>query len=110
MVQRFCRSGDRIQEGGKGSECLTCWRQRHAACLRHTAATWLMQRGTDIWQASGFLGMSPQVLINTYGHHHPDFMQDAAKAITQHGRTTNKLVVESVVDLNRRRDKLDKTL
>jgi integrase len=26
--------------------------------LRHTAATWLMQGGTDLWQASGFLSMS----------------------------------------------------
>jgi hypothetical protein len=26
--------------------------------LRHTAATWLMQRRADPWQASGFLGMS----------------------------------------------------
>jgi integrase len=27
--------------------------------LRHTAATWLMQRGVPIWEAAGFLGMSP---------------------------------------------------
>jgi len=33
--------------------------------LLHTAATWLMQRGTDPWQAAGFIGMSVQVLINT---------------------------------------------
>jgi integrase len=26
--------------------------------LRHTAATWLMQKGVDLWQASGFLAMS----------------------------------------------------
>ncbi len=26
--------------------------------LRHTAATWLMQRGVDPWCAAGFLGMS----------------------------------------------------
>jgi hypothetical protein len=26
--------------------------------LRHTAATWLMQRGVPIWQAAGYLGMS----------------------------------------------------
>ncbi len=26
--------------------------------LRHTAATWLMQRGVPIWEAAGFLGMS----------------------------------------------------
>ena len=30
--------------------------------LRHTAATWLMQRAVPIWEASGFLGMSPEVL------------------------------------------------
>ena len=27
--------------------------------LRHTAATWLMQRCVPIWEAAGFLGMSP---------------------------------------------------
>jgi hypothetical protein len=30
--------------------------------LRHTAATCLMQRGVPIWEAAGFLGMSPEVL------------------------------------------------
>jgi integrase len=49
--------------------------------LRHTAATWLMQRGVDIWQAAGFLGMSVETLERTYGHHHPDYMQQAARAI-----------------------------
>lgn len=50
--------------------------------MRHTAATWLMQAGADPWEASGFLGMTPDVLINTYGHHHPDFQSDAAEKIT----------------------------
>jgi integrase len=50
--------------------------------LRHTAATWLMQRGVPIWQAAGYLGMSTQVLEHTYGHHHPDYMRSAAHAIT----------------------------
>ena len=49
--------------------------------LRHTAATWLMQRGTDLWQASGFLAMSQKTLQRVYGHHHPDFMRGAAEAI-----------------------------
>ena len=35
--------------------------------LRHTAATWLMQRGVPIWEAAGFLAMSPEVLQDTYG-------------------------------------------
>ena len=64
--------------------------------LRHTAATWLMQRGVPIWEAAGFLGMSPEVLQETYGHHHPDYLQGAAAAIGQKGRYVS--VVESVVD------------
>lgn len=51
--------------------------------LRHTAATWLMQQGVELWQASGYLGMSEKVLIDNYGHHHPDYMRDAATMITQ---------------------------
>jgi integrase-like protein len=53
--------------------------------LRHTAATWLMQRGVPIWAAAGFLGMAPEVLQETYGHHHPDHLQGAAAAIGQKG-------------------------
>lgn len=50
--------------------------------FRHTAATWLMLQGADVWSAAGFLGMTVEVLISTYGHHHPDFQADAAEAIT----------------------------
>lgn len=46
--------------------------------LRHTAATWLMQNGVEIWEAAGFLGMSEKLLRDTYGHHHPDFLRKAA--------------------------------
>jgi hypothetical protein len=72
-------------------------RQSHAASLRHTAATWLMQRGVPIWEATGFLGMSPEVLQDTYGHHHPDFLQGAAAAIGQKTRYVS--VAETVVNL-----------
>lgn len=48
--------------------------------LRHTAATWLMQGGADLYEAAGFLGMSPQMLEEVYGHHHPDFQAGAANA------------------------------
>lgn len=45
--------------------------------LRHTAATWMMQRGADPWAASGYLGMSLETLIQVYGHHHPDHQKSA---------------------------------
>jgi integrase len=61
--------------------------------LRHTAATWLMQRGADPWQAAGYLGMSLEVLLKTYGHHHPDYLSDAVNKIaareTKPERTTD---------------------
>lgn len=46
--------------------------------LRHTRATWGMQAGAQIWNLAGFLGMTPEVLEDTYGHHHPDFQNDVA--------------------------------
>jgi integrase len=50
--------------------------------LRHTAATWAMQAGGDLWQIAGFLGMTVEMLEGVYGHHHPDFQRDAADAVT----------------------------
>jgi integrase len=50
--------------------------------LRHTAATWLMQNGTDPWQAAGYLGMSVETLLKVYGHHHPDYLSDAVEKMT----------------------------
>lgn len=51
--------------------------------LRHTAATWQMQAGTDLFQAAGLLGMSVEMLRKVYGHHHPDFQAEAAQASTK---------------------------
>lgn len=50
--------------------------ERHYA-LRHTAATWLMQRGVPIWQAVGHLGISAEVMECRCGHHRPDCMRAA---------------------------------
>jgi hypothetical protein len=47
----------------------------------YTAATWLMQIGVSTWDAAAFLGMSEKTLRDVYGHHHPDYLQAAAKAI-----------------------------
>src|SRR4029077_5480596 len=52
--------------------------------LRHTAATWLMQNGTDLWEAAGYLGMSVEMLSQRYGHHHPDHLSGARRAFSKH--------------------------
>ncbi|WP_235940622.1 tyrosine-type recombinase/integrase [Bradyrhizobium hipponense] len=64
--------------------------------LRHTAATWLMQRGADPWQAAGYLGMSLEVLLNTYGHHHPDYLSDAVEKIAKRDPAGERKVHVSV--------------
>lgn len=46
--------------------------------LRHTRATWMMQKGVDIWEAAGFLGMTVKTLENVYGHHSPQHQENAA--------------------------------
>jgi hypothetical protein len=39
-----------------------------------------MQAGVDKWEAAGFLGMSVEMLDKVYGHHHPDYLGNAAQA------------------------------
>ena len=51
--------------------------------LRHTAATWLMQLGVDMWEAAGYLGMSIKMLEEVYGHHHPDHQKSIRTAFTR---------------------------
>jgi integrase len=83
--------------------------------LRHTAATWLMQRGLPIWQAAGYLGMSAAMIERTYGHHHPDYMRAAAEAITTKqqqnvsGRSANVSLVVSLVEPENGKTKRQKT-
>ena len=73
--------------------------------LRHTAATWLMQRGVPIWQAAGYLGMSADMIERTYGHHHPDYMRAAAQAITSKHQQNVSLVVSLVEPENSPRNR-----
>ncbi len=50
-----------------------------------------------MWEAVGFPGISPEGLQETYGHHHPDYLQGAAATIGQKTRIVS--VVETVVGL-----------
>ena len=50
--------------------------------LRHTAATWMLQMGIDVWRVAGMLGHSDtRQVLETYGHHHSDYLRDAADAL-----------------------------
>jgi len=51
--------------------------------LRHTAATWLMQKGVDLASAASLLGMTVQTLERVYWHHHPDYQVQAAEALSR---------------------------
>jgi integrase len=68
--------------------------------LRHTAATWAMQRGVNIWDAAGWLGMSPELLERVYGHHHPDFQRDVAEKMSGQDRDRNTVNKRASVTMN----------
>jgi integrase len=48
--------------------------------LRHTAGTWMAQRGVPIHEIGGYLGHSESRTTELYAHHHPDYMQAARAA------------------------------
>ena len=52
--------------------------------------------------------MSLKTLLDTNGHHHPDYMREAAEGIRSKDRSGNVTVVETVVELNRHREKVKK--
>lgn len=68
----------------------------HPHTLRHTSATWMMQQGVDVNEVAGFLGMSVQMLIDVYGHHHPDFQESAAESFSVRNRKNRQKVGVSV--------------
>jgi integrase len=51
--------------------------------LRHTAITWAMQGGADVYDASDFFGVTRELIERTYGHHHPDHQKGVADALTR---------------------------
>lgn len=84
QVIKLRRSWDqvRVRAGLAGDEVV-----QHT--LRHSAATWLMQAGVSIFEAAGYLGMSPETLERVYGHQHADFQQSAAAANPPRKRPRN---------------------
>lgn len=58
--------------------------------LRHTAVTWAMQGGADPYEAAGYFGMTMDMLLRVYGHHHPDHGKGIHAAQDAHRLTVNK--------------------
>ena len=52
---------------------------KHA--LRHTAATWMVMDGRPDEETARYLGTTVDVVRKVYGHHAPDFLKSAAKAL-----------------------------
>lgn len=51
--------------------------------LRHTAITWGLQNGMEPYDASGFFGVSLEVLMKVYGHHCPSHLREAAQRMVR---------------------------
>ena len=49
--------------------------------LKHTAITWALQNGSDLWDAAGFFSTSPETIQRVYGHHSPHHQESAVKAM-----------------------------
>jgi integrase len=60
--------------------------------LRHTLATWLMQRGVAKFEVGGYLGMTAETLENVYAHHSPTHQNAVDQAIStkRHLKTGNE--------------------
>ncbi len=49
--------------------------------LRHTAITWQVQKGVPLWEVGGFVGASQETIERVYGHHGPDYLERARRAL-----------------------------
>jgi len=48
--------------------------------LKHSATTWLLRAGVDLWDVSGLTSTSTKTLETVYGHHSPEYQKASAKA------------------------------
>jgi integrase len=51
--------------------------------LRHTAATWMVQRNVPIGMIAAWLGNSEEMIRSVYGHHSPEWLKQAAAAFSR---------------------------
>jgi integrase len=63
--------------------------------MRHSCCTWLMAAGVDTYEVSGYTGVSVEVLLEVYGHHHPDFQSNAATATSKRPQSPRRVAPEN---------------
>lgn len=51
--------------------------------LKHTCITWMLQAGVPTWEVAGFSSTSENLIRQRYGHHCPDHMENARKALSR---------------------------
>lgn len=71
--------------------------------LKHTAITWMMQSGTDIWSVAGFTGTSLKTIESTYGHHAPEYLEDARNS----AKTARNKRIQSLILTQEKQKKLE---
>jgi hypothetical protein len=60
--------------------------------LRHTAITWAMQNGADLYDAASMFGVTVQVLESVYAHHSPNAGASVSRAIERRNETVRETV------------------
>jgi integrase len=63
--------------------------------LRHTAITWAMQNGADLYDAASMFGVTVQVLESVYAHHSPNAGASVSRAIERRNETVRETVREA---------------
>jgi integrase len=74
--------------------------------LRHTAITWTAQAGVPKHEILGFFGITEEMFERVYGHHHPDYQQNAVNALSrprQNGQRTPRQVPDRLAATKRER-------
>lgn len=72
---------ERIKHGFRNSATRAGLKGVTPHVLRHTAVTWMLQSRISPWDVAGMAGRTVEMVQNVYGHHHPDYMKEAAAAL-----------------------------
>ncbi|MFC3085764.1 tyrosine-type recombinase/integrase [Tabrizicola soli] len=51
--------------------------------LKHTAISWALQKGGDLWAVAGYFSTSTQTIESVYGHHSPNHQRSAVEALNR---------------------------